>query len=79
MKKTGLFSIEWRDAIKGFITAMITGGIGVISTILDNGGLPTIADWRVIGIAALGAGISHLIRKYFTNSDGQFAKKEVIK
>jgi len=76
--KGGLFSIQWQDALKGFITAAITAALGIVYNIIGEGRMPVGSEWKSIGITALGAGLAYLVKNFFSNSDGQFAKGEVM-
>lgn len=73
-QKGGLFSIQWQDAIKGFITAVITAALGVIYNIIGEGRMPIESEWKSIGVTALGAGLAYLLKNFFSNDEGQFAK-----
>lgn len=61
------FTIDWRDAGKGFLIAAITGAFTVITESLDAGTLHF--DWKNIGIASLTAGIAYLAKNFFTKSE----------
>lgn len=77
MKKSNLLNINWKDALKGFIVAVITAILAAVYTGIQNNTFPvTWADWRTILIAGCGAGISYVIKNVFTNSDDKFLKPE---
>jgi hypothetical protein len=69
-------TINWADILKGFLLAAITAVITGIYQAIQTGGLPSMADLQTIGIVALGAGLSYLIKNLLTNSDGTPLKKE---
>lgn len=78
MKKTSLFSINWKDLVKGFILAFLTALVTAIGQSITAQSLPTWAQILVDLKLALGAGVAYLIKNFLTNSKGQFLAKEVI-
>ena len=74
MKKAGLFSIGTKDAIKGFILAVITAVVTVLYTSIQSGGLTF--DWKIIGATALTAALGYIIKNFLTNSSDQFLTKD---
>lgn len=73
-----LFSINFKEFLKGLAIAVfgvIVSGIYVVLTALPPH-FPTGTEWMTILLAGASAGLSYIIRKYFTNSSDQFAKKE---
>ena len=73
-----LFSFNWKDITKGFIMAMLGVIVTGLYTLLSAGQFP--ADWmawKPIVMGGVLAGVSYLLKNFFSNSDGQFAKKEV--
>lgn len=61
------YTLDWRDAAKGFIVAAITAGVTVIAESLETGTLHF--DWKNIGIVSLTAGIAYLTKNFFTKSE----------
>jgi hypothetical protein len=44
---------------------------------IDAGVFPTsLADWKVILLASVGAGVSYLLKNFLTNSNDQLLKKD---
>jgi hypothetical protein len=77
MNQSPYFSLNWQDALKGFVVAAITAALGIIAQSIDAGHvLPTLAELKAAGIAGLGAGVAYLLKNLFTNSGGKLAKKE---
>lgn len=62
---SGLFSINWADAGKGFITAAIAAALTSGYQALTTGKF-TLDDLKVACIAGLTAGIAYLIKNFFT-------------
>ena len=72
-----LFSLKWKDAIKGFIVAVITTVITVVFQAIQINEFPqTLNDWKVILIAGIGSGLAYIIKNFLTSSDDKFLTKE---
>lgn len=76
MKSSPLFTLQWKDAFKGIITAALTSVITAVIEIIGKGGLPTPSDWKTIGVTGLAAALGYIMKNYFTNSNDKFAKPE---
>lgn len=75
---SNFLSLDWFDLLKGFITAIIGALLGSIYTIIQTGNIQwTWAFWQIPVYSALLAGISYLLKNFFTNSSGQPLKVEV--
>lgn len=62
------FTINYRDAARGLLIAVLTSVLGVIYGAIFQGGFANI-DWnKVLEFAAL-SGLSYLIKNYFTPSE----------
>ena len=66
-----LFTVNVKDAIKGVIMAVISAVLTVILQVLQNG---SAIDWKAVGVVALIAGISYILKNFFSNDKG-FAGK----
>jgi hypothetical protein len=64
-----LYSLSLPDWIKGLMSAIIGAALVSLQQILSANGFANI-DWKSILLVGLTAGISYLIRKFFTNSQG---------
>lgn len=62
-----------KSAIVSFIAVIIDSLLTGIAAVLTGSGH---IDWMLLGRIALGSGISYLIKNYYTNSDGQFMRRE---
>lgn len=78
MKKTKLFSINYRDFFKGAILAVITAGITFLANELQIGSSIDVTLFKRMGIAAVIALLSYLAKNFFTNSKDEFATKEIL-
>lgn len=63
---SSIFSINWQDAIKGFIVAAISAPLTLIYTSLDAGTFTL--DWKKIGLIAATAGLSYIVKNFLTPS-----------
>lgn len=70
-----LFSLKWKDAVKGFIVAVITTIITMVFQAIQNNQLPQAwNDWKVILIAGIGSGLGYIIKNFLTSSDDKFLR-----
>lgn len=67
---SGFLKLNWIDALKGFIVAVLGVIVTSLGVILNNGTLPTMADLKTIGLGALIAGLSYLLKNLLTTSNG---------
>jgi branched-subunit amino acid transport protein len=75
MKSTFL-NLNLRDLIKGFAVAIVTALLTGIYQVIQSGG---VIDWTTIKpvvLAAIGAGLSYIIKNYLTNSKDEILTKE---
>lgn len=59
----GIGTLNWRDVINGLLVAVLGAGLTTVQQLLMEGGK---IDWKVVGIAALTAGVGYLIKNIFT-------------
>jgi len=71
-----LFSINWFDLGKGLIVTFFTTFISSLISFLDTLQFPDIQDFRRILLAGVAAGLSYLLKNFFTNSQGKIFIKE---
>jgi len=71
-----LFSINWFDLGKGLIVTVFTTFISSLISFLDTLQFPDIQDFRRILLAGVAAGLSYLLKNFFTNSQGKIFIKE---
>jgi len=81
MKENGLFSIGTKSWIKTFIifissTIISIGGDAILQAIQSGEYTIAAIHWKEIGGAILVAVITYLQKQFFTNSEGQYLKKE---
>jgi hypothetical protein len=73
-KVSAFMKINMLDLTKGLITAIFGAIGGFILPILQSGSFDF--NWTTILKAAVAAAFGYLSKQLFTNSDGQFMKKE---
>jgi hypothetical protein len=78
MKKSKLFSINYRDLFKGLLTTVGTTIFTTIATVVTAGQLFKKEGWTIIGMAAGGSFFGYLGKNFFTNSKDEFATKETL-
>jgi hypothetical protein len=64
MKDSNLFSLDWKDALKGLLMAVLTPVFVVVQQSLNAGTL--VFDWSTILVAALAGGVAYLTKNFFT-------------
>ncbi|AMR33953.1 hypothetical protein A0256_22140 [Mucilaginibacter sp. PAMC 26640] len=64
MKSSPIFSINLKDLTKGLIVAIGSAVITALQTTLQAGSFTV--DWKSIGTVALAAGLSYLLKNFFT-------------
>ena len=76
MKQSKIGSLNWNDALKGFLVAFLTASLtGLIET-LELGALPSLSAVKVHAIAGLVAGLSYLLKQFITNKNGDLLKSD---
>lgn len=76
MKKSAIFKLNFKDLFKGFLVAAITVIVAGLYTTISDGSFPDWAELKTLGLAGLAAGVSYLLKNFFTNSSDEFATKE---
>jgi hypothetical protein len=64
------------DVVKGVIVAVIASVLTGVEQIIQTGLLPNLAQLKTIGLAAVIAGVSYLLKNLFTNVQGQLLKAD---
>ena len=76
MNYSNFLSLNWRDAVNGYVVAFFsTALVGIIET-LDAGQLPSLGELKTAAIVGLTAGLSYLLKNLLTNASGQLFKKD---
>ena len=66
MKTSPLYTLDFKDLLKGLIVAIGSAVVTTIQTSLQSGSLNF--NWQLIGTVALGAGIAYLGKNFFTSA-----------
>jgi hypothetical protein len=66
MQTSPLYSLDFKDLLKGLIVAIGSAVVTTIQTSLQSGSLNF--NWKLIGTVALGAGIAYLGKNFFTSA-----------
>jgi len=66
MQTSPLYSLDFKDLLKGLIVAIGSAVVTTIQTSLQAGSFDL--NWKLIGTVALGAGIAYLGKNFFTPS-----------
>ena len=74
--KSKFLSLDWKDALNGFIVAFLSAALTGIITTLDLGVLPTLSELKSAGVVGLTAGLSYLLKNLVTNSQGDILKSD---
>lgn len=78
MQEKGLFSLQIKDLLKGAaLTAIGTLLTGFYTLLQNNGSFPTWEQFKPYTISATSFFVSYLLKNYFSNNIGQFAKNDV--
>lgn len=64
------------DLLRGLLVAAGSAALTTLYKIIEAGGSITLADVKLIALAGAGAGVSYLIKNYFTNSADKIAAPE---
>ena len=73
-KFSSFMRVNILDFTKGIITAIFGAIGGIILPIIQSGSFTI--DWSTVIKAAVAAAFGYMGKQLFTNSDGQFMKKE---
>ena len=74
--KAKLFSIQAKDLYKGLIVAVITSVLTFVVNELQAGSTIDLVLLKRIGVTALIAFFSYILKNFFTNSKDEFATPE---
>jgi len=85
MKQSPLFSLNWNDAIKGAVMAILTPVVFLIQQTAHNGSLTF--NWKSISMAAIAGFIAYLVKNFLspgtptevttTTADGTVTEKVI--
>jgi hypothetical protein len=61
------FTLDWRDAAKGFVMAIITAVLMAVETSLEAGEIEI--NYKKIGVAGSLAAVAYLLKNFFTPAE----------
>ncbi len=64
MKTSKFLSLDWSDAVKGLLIAILTPVVVIIQQSLDLGVLTF--EWKSIAAASIGGGLAYLLKNFLT-------------
>lgn len=76
MNLSGLFTLNLRDAINGFVIAFLTAFLTAVSSALNSGVFPPLSDLKAFALIGITAGVSYITKNLLTNNNGQLLKKD---
>ena len=68
-------SLAKNDFVKGLVIAVLGTVLFAVKEAIENGGFSAIEWGNVLTLAVL-AGLTYLIKNFFTNSNGELGKAE---
>ena len=76
MNLSGLFTLNLRDALNGFLIAFLTAFLSAVVSGLNTGVFPALGDLKAFAMIGITAGVSYITKNLFTNSKGELLKKD---
>lgn len=67
MKQSGLFSLGWRDFLRGLLMAVLTPVLTFILNSIEHGELTL--NWHLVYLSAVGGAVAYLIKNLGTKPD----------
>lgn len=75
MNLSGLFTLNLRDAINGFLIAFLAAFLSAVVSGLNTGVLPSLVDLKAFAMIGITAGVSYITKNLFSNNKGELLKK----
>lgn len=70
---SSMFSLDWKNIINGLIVAVGGAVCSALLQILNTPGFDVgTFSWQQVGTVALGAAISYIAKKFFSDQNGNF-------
>ena len=67
---SNLFRLDLKDLLKGLVVVVLSAALATVLEALNNG-----VDWKVVGITALSAGLSYILKNLATDNEGKILGK----
>jgi hypothetical protein len=75
-KKANKFNLNWRDAARALIMAVLGAAFVTLQQLIDTGAELNKGSFKLIGMSAITAGVAYVIKNFFSNSEGTFLGKD---
>jgi hypothetical protein len=75
MNLSGLFTLNLRDALNGFLIAFLAAFLSAVVSGLNTGVLPSFVDLKAFAMIGITAGVSYITKNLFSNNKGELLKK----
>ena len=73
---TKLFQLNGRDFLKGLVVTVVSAVLTLVLSLLNSNGLEfSMAEWQQVGVVALTAGLSYLLKNFASDKDGMIGGK----
>lgn len=69
-----LFTLNWKDFLKGLVIAILTPAVLIIQQSIDL--QVWTFNWKQISMAAIAGAVAYLLKNMLTNSEGKFLAKD---
>jgi hypothetical protein len=76
MERSSLFSLNWRDFLKGLLLAILSAVITFVYEVIQAGTAFDTEFFRAMGLVAVSTLLAYLMKNLFENSSGTLAKPE---
>ncbi len=67
-----LFQLDWKDAVKGLVMAVLTAVLASVYGAVTN---HMAIDWAKVLDIALSSGLAYVVKNYFTDGEGKLLGK----
>jgi hypothetical protein len=71
------FTLNWRDAIKGLVVAVLTPIFTTMLNSINQGSLTF--NWNLIWISAAGGGLGYILKNFLSPSEVVITNSEIVK
>lgn len=72
--KSDIFKLNFRDFAKGLVMAVLGAIVAALYTTIAAGKLPTLEELKTAAIVGLGAGLTYLVKNFFSDGTKEAAE-----
>lgn len=76
MERSSLFSLNWRDFLKGLLMAMLSAVITFVYQVVQAGTAFDANFFKAMGVVAITTLLAYLSKNLFENKEGDLVKKD---